>query len=1060
MNKNILSLINSRFQKISENDAIIFKNKSISYNYLDKQSTKISNMLTHHGVKKGDIVIIISKRNPQLIYSIIGTLKIGAAFLIIDSQQPLTQINHMISQCPSNIILLNQDVGYSIPDKLPKGSNIIYMSSVINYSDQLKQEPYITDKDLVYVIFTSGSTGKPKGVKVSHGALFSLINSLQEEVNFIPGQKIMASSAVTFDMAIFELIVSLSYGLTIVLANEQQQTNVLEMINLIKETRVDVLHTTPSKLKLLIEADTESSNCLKIPSKILLAGEPFTDELFKKLLTKSDSKIYNLYGTAETTIYSTIATIDNMKEYMNIGRPLKNTCIYIVDDNDKVLPINEIGEIVIAGKGLSEGYIANEQSNKRFYANLKNDKIPYNTKLYKTGDIGRINENGLIECFGRRDKQIKINGVRIEPEFIEKALTGFPYISDAHVFSLEKLDNRKICAAIVSNVDINFFELREYLIKILPSYMIPSFYYITEAIPLTANGKVDENKVITSSYLLNTLSEYVEPRNEMEKISCEVWGKVLNSKVGITDNIFKLGGDSLQIIRISAELINRGIDIKPEDILKYQTVKDILTFSDIKENRYISKGEKKHFTKNEVGKIEENIVKQIGEKESLIKILPLTDTQKEMYIHNLLINKENFNVLVGFKIKGNICINTAKKSLAILIERNERLRTFFNLRWIKVPVQIELSSNNYELEFIDLTERKANIKKISDIFKVIKLEPIDITSTQLYRVYLIKVKEDTFYFLWNYHHLLFDALSFSKLVKYYFSIYESLVLKKGIPQYKFPEFSDYIEQLSSREIQKNITFWSHHLKESERIKPLNILHGVDYKPIHLINPTKHSNLNISRETTNTLKNISRSLNVSLNTTLQMLWAVLLQKSSNENDILFGVISCGRFSAEIHHNSIGMFINTIPVRVKSNKLDTFSSLVQKQQKFSHRAFMYENFPFNKVKGLSNQLDHLLIFHDEEILEPLNNSRELDDIGINIGNFEIIDKPAYSLNITFKIMEEINIEFLYDPSIFIERRMLNLLKMFDRIIKIIIENPDVRISEIDIDVEKFYIKAKSH
>ncbi|WP_225999295.1 non-ribosomal peptide synthetase [Paenibacillus sp. BJ-4] len=433
-------------------------------------------------ISNNNLVGILLKRNVSLISTILSCYKNGITYIPIDSEWPEEQICAIISANDLNVVITIEE--YINRVSCP---NIIVVDdeSIIEFTQQFKEN------ETSYILYTSGSTGQPKGVEVKRESLLNFIDGISETIDFSPSKRIACLTTVSFDIFFLESIMALEKGLTVVLANEDEQRNPKLMAKLIQENNVDMIQMTPSRMQLLLNYDKELS-CLKQVKEIMIGGEPFPLSLLRTLQNKTTAKIYNMFGPTETTIWSTVSELTH-KDRIDIGRPIKNTEVYIVDENLSILPNGQAGEICIAGKGLAKGYIGREDltDEKFLYLPQKPD-----VRIYRTGDLGRYLPDNDLEYLGRIDNQVKIRGHRIELEGIEANINQFDGIKQS-VVTLETSETDKgLQAFYTSDQHIEHSELLNYLSLKLPKYMIPVIFKRVEDFIQTVNGKIDRKRVL------------------------------------------------------------------------------------------------------------------------------------------------------------------------------------------------------------------------------------------------------------------------------------------------------------------------------------------------------------------------------------------------------------------------------------------------------------------------------------------------------------------------------------------------------------------------------------
>ena len=442
-------------------------------------------------------------------------------------------------------------------------------------SNDCEENPVITVSSdrLCYVIYTSGSTGKPKGVMIEHKNLnnYSQANSYNAETEaFVRlGTRALAIASIAFDVAMIELVVPLLNGMTVVMANEDEANNPLLLARLITRQAVDVMTCTPSFLANYCE-EKEFAYALQKMSVITVGAEVFPKKLLNEIRTLTKAKILNCYGPTETTISSSGS---EPTEHINIGKPYANTQIYILDGRQKLLPIGVSGEICIGGDGVGRGYLNHLELTAEKFINWRGQTI------YRTGDLAKYNNRGEIEFIGRIDDQVKLRGLRIELGEIEACLQIFPGIQASVVIMREVGENKHLCGYFTASSKLEIATLKEHLAKSLTYYMVPDRLLQLETMPLTPNGKIDKKALPEIEF---SAEETVLPQNERQQKIYDIITKeiLLNSSLGVKDNLLMAGLNSLSAIRLATKLSKAfGCDFGAKTVLEYNTIEKLAEVS-------------------------------------------------------------------------------------------------------------------------------------------------------------------------------------------------------------------------------------------------------------------------------------------------------------------------------------------------------------------------------------------------------------------------------------------------------------------------------------------------
>ena len=577
--KTIQQLFEEQVEKTPEGIALIVDDQRLTYRTLNERANQLANVLRRKGVKPDSIVAIMVHRSLELMIGILGIIKAGGAYLPIDPDHPIARVAEVLRGSRAQLVLTSRAL-YAEKEEIGRlektlGFKKIKLDDVRLYTGTASNLVSINKStDLAYVIYTSGSTGKPKGVMIEHRSVNNLIHALTEKLHFREQKVILSLTTVSFDIFVMETLLPLTQGLCVIMANEEEQQIPKLLFDLIDKYNIEMLQATPSKIQSLLK-DPYCSVGLAPLSEIFIGGEKLSEVVLKHVRKVAPSaRIYNMYGPTETTVWSMYKDVTQV-EQITIGNPVANTQIYILDEVGELVPIGITGEIYIGGEGLARGYLYREDlTQERFVP----DPFHQGQTVYKTGDLGRWTSTGEIEHLGRNDDQVKIRGFRIELGEIEQCLLEHELLQDVVVTSLEDGKNKNyLCAYLVGNQACSVLDLRAYLAQRLPDYMIPSKFVWLDAIPLTPNAKVNKKALpdpISASRVQDT--EFISPRDSLEEELARLWSIALDvEQVGVDDNFFVLGGDSLTIIEVLTGIWFREWDLSAQDFYDYPTIRQL-----------------------------------------------------------------------------------------------------------------------------------------------------------------------------------------------------------------------------------------------------------------------------------------------------------------------------------------------------------------------------------------------------------------------------------------------------------------------------------------------------
>ena len=571
--KAVHELFEEQVERNPDSIALTYESKQLTYKELNIRSNQLAETLREKGVGAESIVAVMVGRSLEMIIGILAVLKAGGGYLPIDPEYPEERISFMLEDSGTKIVLTQSEYKHNVCE----GIEAIDLFENRAYSENSSNLSKVSGAaELAYVIYTSGSTGKPKGVMIEHHSLHNFIMGVADCIEFSQGTKILAVTTISFDIFALETLLPLCKGLEVVIAGEEEQTSPKLLARLIKAKEIEMLQMTPSRMALLLDEMAEGDlDCVKT---LMLGGEALPEGLLKRISRCCACRIYNMYGPTETTVWSSISEMTG-KTKVDIGKPIANTQMFILDSENRLCPIGVSGELCISGDGLARGYLNRQElTEEKFIRN------PYasDSRIYRTGDIARWLPDGIIECLGRSDYQIKLRGYRIELGEIEEQLIKMEGIKEAAVAVKDNDKGEKyLCGYIVCDREITIKELREGLKKKLPEYMIPSHFMMLEKMPMTPNGKTDRKALPEHQANIATGWEYEAARNETEQKLVDIWQEVLEiNKLSVNDNFFELGGDSLKAIRLTSKVNKMGYDIPLNVLFSNPTIKETAMFLD------------------------------------------------------------------------------------------------------------------------------------------------------------------------------------------------------------------------------------------------------------------------------------------------------------------------------------------------------------------------------------------------------------------------------------------------------------------------------------------------
>ena len=583
----IHQLFEAQVERTPDAVAVVFEDKKLTYQELNRQANQLAHYMREHGVGPDVLVGICMERSLEMVVGLMGILKAGGAYVPLDPEYPKDRVAFMLEDTQALLMLTQQQLVKDLPE-----TDTTLLCLDADWKAIAKERTGNLDTtagpdNLAYVIYTSGSTGKPKGVMIPHRGLFNYLSWCIEAYSVAEGRSAPVHSSIGFDLTITSLFSPLLVGKRVILLPEDHGVEQLSHV-LHAGDNFSLIKITPSHLEILGQSLAVAGTAERIKALIIGGEALFADTLLYWRTHSPGTRIINEYGPTETVVGCCVYEVlqeDALSRAVPIGRPVANTQVYLLDNNLQPVPIGVPGELYIGGAGLAQGYLNRpELTAERFICNPFNQES--GVRLYKTGDKARYLPDGNIEFLGRIDHQVKIRGFRIEPGEIETILGEHPLVQEAVVIAREDRPGDKRLVAYVVCVKGQtpiVSDFRAFLQQKLPRYMIPSVFVTLDTLPLTFNGKIDRKALPAPDQARPELSEtFIAPRTSVEKTLAIIWTQILNlNQVGVHDNFFDLGGDSILSLQIIARANQAGFKLTPKQLFQHQTIAQLATVADI-----------------------------------------------------------------------------------------------------------------------------------------------------------------------------------------------------------------------------------------------------------------------------------------------------------------------------------------------------------------------------------------------------------------------------------------------------------------------------------------------
>ena len=964
--------------------AVEHKNKLYTYQELKEYSLRIANKLKMVGIKKGDVLSIELERGYDYIALMLAIWLRGASFVALEDIYPMERLD---------FIAKDADVKMRI--------NKEFFVDIANY-DMIDELYFPKSCEQSLLIYTSGSTGKPKGVIHTHQSIFDAVDRIASAIGNKDkkriGQKFLEAVPFSFVAGITIIFFNICYGVTVSVAESNVIRDPALLSNYILDKKINMAYIPPKVLKIF--------NLLGNSLHTVITGSEKVSDLYR-----DDFKIFNSYGSSESAGGLTFFVIDKKYENTPIGKSYSKEKIYVLDENNKEV---ETGEMCLAGN-FSIGYLHHEELTKEtFIKNPFKEQDGFD-KLLRSGDIVRKLPDGNILYLNRKDWMIKINGQRVEPGEIENIIRSIPSVHDAVVKDFtDNSGTTFICAYYVlkDNQTIEEEELKKVLSEKLPAYMVPSFFIKLDKLPVNSNGKLDRSALTAPVIKRN---EYVEPKEKIEKDICKAFEQILNiKKVGLNDDFFYLGGDSIKVMQLINNLASLNLNTKI--IYDGRTVKGIIDL--IKDNKT-----------NKDKKVD-----------TLKLILPLTSSQLGIYlacVQNIDQAIYNNPTLLAFDLK------TDAKLLKEAIEKVVLNHPGF---FAKILIHNDVPSFMYNEDYTK--EEICSFAKMKENeFKKRKptlLKRFDLEKERLFRFNLIQTEKKLYLFL-DIHHLIFDGASMQIFFNDLITAYNGEELHK---ENKTAFDVAYLEQKEKEEKKKNSEEW--YLKVFGEVEEVSIPEG-DLKNKDVSFAFEKIPLSVSPKD---LKDYCLKNKTTENIVLNAVFGYLLAGYTMHKKASFATVYNGRHDMSTA-NTISMFVKTLPVLCDTTLANTKQYLNNLKEQLLG-SMVNDNYSFIDLCKNTGYSSDILFTYQGQLFEFMKN----DYLDVELLPFEY-NQTGEKLSIqVYEIKKKLIFNIQYQNNIYSKEYILNFVKRFEIILQKFLKNNDTNNIDMLDEVETNYLIQMSY
>ncbi len=914
--QDVAQQIMAHCRKHAQQPAIIFNEQTLSYGDLGQRVAGFIAGFNTRGLTTGQRVILHMERSPDVVAAMIAALVSGLYFVPLDPNLPTARKDYIVSQSDPSLIVSSQP--FSASDTLSATLPVwIADAPQATLSAVLSDSDFNQRYQAGYILYTSGSTGQPKGVSVPVSALNAHLDGMIDAVGFTARHHWLARTTISFDISLLELFMPLNCGSTLVLASAEQANDPDQLIHLIKHHSVNVIQATPGAWRQLLD-----SNWHATPGQLLLTGGEALPQALADELTAQGNTLYNVYGPTEATIWASIKPLKH-QEPVTLGHALKHYQCYVISDQLQQQPVNVIGQLAIAGPGLANGYFNRDDlTAERFIDN------PFGPgKLYLTGDLASLNQDGTLHYHGRSDDQIKWRGYRIEPGEIAETLQRHPEVSLAYC----KLQDNLLLAYYTSTSGESLAQstLEAALTDWLPAYMLPSHFMHLSEFPLSASRKIDAKALPAWSGVPADVEQ--RPATDTEQQIIALWQQVMGDiEIAPDANFFALGGHSLMLTRLLA-LIREAFS---PDIPLYQLME-----ADTPAKQAL-------------------LVADFAQAQSLPALTPTADPadwqplsfaqQRLYFLQHFISDSAAYHIPLRVNIAKPVDIEQLSRSLNTLIARHPQLRTRFAEQPAKADNASDTQQTSSEAMQQALPNATIQLQQVSstDALAQLASQPFDLAAAPLIRAGYVE-QSDNIELMLVVHHIIVDGWSLQLLIRELIADYQQHALNEPATV-NYTDFTVWQQHMQQQGFSEQLDYWTNYLSGD-----LPVLSLPTDKPRPAVQhfAGAQRTIALSADTSAALASLAKRHQTSRFTVMMSIYAMMLSRYANQQEICIGTPVANRHVSGTE-SIVGLFANTQVYRVFTRPATSFAELLHAVKHDGIQAQRHQDLPFEQlVEALS-------------------------------------------------------------------------------------------------------------
>ncbi|POA48981.1 non-ribosomal peptide synthetase [Pseudomonas sp. MPR-ANC1] len=1007
--------------------AAVFLDKPLSYAELNRQANALAYHLIELGVKPDDRVAIVARRGLDTLVGLLAILKAGAGYVPIDPAHPADRLHYLLSDSAPVVILTQSTLHQRLPALNVPVIDLDQRAWPLGVTAD-PQVPGLTSAHLAYVIYTSGSTGLPKGVMVEHRALSNLVDWHCTAFDLCAGRHTSSLAGFGFDAMAWEVWPALCAGATLHLAPTHEGSEDIDAL-------LDWWHAQPLDVSFLPTpvAEYAFSQNLEHPTlRTLLIG----GDRLRQFSRNQQFDVINNYGPTEATVVATSGRIE-AGDALHIGKPVANATVYLLDEQQRPVPIGVMGELYVGGAGVARGYLNRaDLTAERFLDDPFSSAA--NARMYRTGDLARWRADGTIDYLGRNDDQVKIRGVRIELGEIETRLNQLPGIQEAVLLAREDEPGQpRLVAYFTEQAQVEplaVAELRAHLLTQLPDYMVPVAFVKLDALPLTANGKVDRKALPKPDRAALFTREYEAPHNELETALAQIWAQVLQvERVGRQDHFFELGGHSLLAMRMVSQVRQRlGVELALGDLFANAELAAVAA----------AVARAGRSTQPEIVPVARD------------GALPLSFAQQRLWFLAQMEGANTaYNIPIGLRLRGQLNEEALQQALGRIVARHETLRSRFAQFNDEPQVLIAPVDSGLLLRVEDLRQHPQPEKTLLALIQGEASGPFDLQDDPLIRGRLVRLADDHHVLLLTVHHIISDGWSMGILTRELMALYQAF--SHGQPDPLPPlalQYTDYAvwqrRWLSGEVLQRQSEYWQQTLAGA----PALLMLPTDRpRPAEQDFAGSTVDVLLDERLSAGLKALSQRHGVTMYMLMISAWASLLSRLSGQSEVVIGSPVANRNRVEIE-GLIGMFVNTLALRIDTSGELSSEALLARVKAQTLAAQAHQDLPFEQVVEITKPLRSMA---HSPLFQVMFSWESDHGTGLSLGDLtlESVAEPShfakFDLSLTLaEAADGIRGSLEYAIALFDEVTIQRYVGYFQRLLQAMVSNDQAVLAQVEL------------